>query len=590
MILTLEVTGPEAGKLGAACRKAFNAAGGTIGRLPDNDLVLPDRYISGRHAVIHFSNGTYFLEDRSSNGICINSPEARLPKNEPYALKDGDRFFIELYEIRVSIAPGTGASAPSGSPLAGLFGAPGGAPLPDDPFAAADAFGPVTGATSRSVPSLSPVAGPSSIEPLPTEETDPLKLLGLEPSRHAAAPVPRAEELARASPLVEPYRPPAVVPPTSTAPPASATRAADPIGAGVIPEDYDPLARDDSPSTPPPLRGATSQASGGRPALRTGPSQLAAEVDVAPRALSTTPSSARSDPPQTGPNLSSAPARGDPAPRTGANLSPASTPIDASRAAQAPSSALARGDASRPVPNLERPSARPLPGSTVATQPQKLPSSQGMPTAASVQSPAVSPAAVDFTSLLAAAGVDGAAVTPELAATFGRILRVVVTGIMDLLRAREHIKDEFRMRMTTFKAADNNPLKFSVNVEDALHNLLVKRNPAYLPPVEAFEDAFQDARNHQMAMLAGLRVAFDAMLAEFDPEHLQEQFGRQIKKSSLLPTPARLKYWELYRERYRSVVKDADTAFRELFGATFAKAYEEQMQRLKTTGRAQNRS
>jgi type VI secretion system FHA domain protein len=573
MILTLEVTGSEAGKLGAASRKVFNATGGTIGRLPENDLVLPDRYISGRHAVIHFSNGTYFLEDRSSNGVCINSPEARLPKNQPYALKDGDRFFIDLYEIRVTIAPGAGASAPSGSLLAGLFGAPGGAPIPDDPFAAADAFGPVTGATSRSVRSLSPAAGPSGIEPLPTEETDPLKLLGLEPPRHAAAPVPRAEELARGSPLVEPYRPPAVVPPTSTAAPASATRAADPIGAGVIPEDYDPLARDDSPPTPPPLRAATSQTSAERPAPRTAPSQLTAEVDIAPRVLSTTPSSARSDPPQTGPNLSSA-----------------STPSDASRAAQTGSPALARGDASRPVPNLERPSARPTPGSTVATQPQKPPPSQGMPTAASAQSPAVSPAAVDFTSLLAAAGVDGAAVTPELAATFGRILRVVVTGIMDLLRAREHIKDEFRMRMTTFKAADNNPLKFSANVEDALHNLLVKRNPAYLPPVEAFEDAFQDARNHQMAMLAGLRVAFDAMLAEFDPEHLQEQFGRQIKKSSLLPTPARLKYWELYRERYQSVVKDADTAFRELFGATFAKAYEEQMQRLKTSGRVQNRS
>ena len=47
---------------------------------------------------------------------------------------------------------------------------------------------------------------------------------------------------------------------------------------------------------------------------------------------------------------------------------------------------------------------------------------------------------------------------------------------MDVLQARQRIKDEFRMRVTTFKAAQNNPLKFSANVEDALHNLLVKRN------------------------------------------------------------------------------------------------------------------
>ena len=33
-----------------------------------------------------------------------------------------------------------------------------------------------------------------------------------------------------------------------------------------------------------------------------------------------------------------------------------------------------------------------------------------------------------------------------------------------------------------------------VNVEDALHNLLVKRNPAYLGPVDAFADALIQAR------------------------------------------------------------------------------------------------
>jgi len=193
---------------------------------------------------------------------------------------------------------------------------------------------------------------------------------------------------------------------------------------------------------------------------------------------------------------------------------------------------------------------------------------------------------VDFAALLAAAGLEGEAFTPELAVMFGSIIRVVVTGMMDLLRARERIKDEFRMHMTTFQAAANNPLKFSANVEDALHNLLVKRNPAYLAPVEAFQDAFQDTHNHQLAMLAGLRAAFDSMLSEFDPELLQEQFDRQSKKGSLLGAPARWRYWELYQERYQNAVQDADMAFRNLFGQPFAKAYEEQMQRLKLAGRA----
>jgi type VI secretion system FHA domain protein len=157
----------------------------------------------------------------------------------------------------------------------------------------------------------------------------------------------------------------------------------------------------------------------------------------------------------------------------------------------------------------------------------------------------------------------------------------VVSGVMDVLQARQQIKDEFRMRMTHFRAADNNPLKFSVNVDDALHNLLVKRNPAYLQPVDAFVDAFDDLRSHQIAMLAGMRVAFESMLAEFDPDRLQEEFDRQLNKGSLLSVPAKLRYWDLFRDKCRDMVKDPETSFRELFGEEFAKAYEDQLKRLK---------
>ena len=197
--------------------------------------------------------------------------------------------------------------------------------------------------------------------------------------------------------------------------------------------------------------------------------------------------------------------------------------------------------------------------------------------------------AMDLSAVLAGAGLDPSAVTPELARSFGQILRVVVSGVMDVLQARQRIKDEFGLRMTTFRPADNNPLKFSANVDDALHNLLVKRNAAYLGPVEAFEDAFGDVRTHQMAMLAGMRTAFESMLAEFDPERLQEEFDRQSKKGSLLSVPAKLRYWDLYREKFGDMVRDAEASFAELFGDEFARAYEQQLERLKAQGRSGTR-
>jgi len=184
---------------------------------------------------------------------------------------------------------------------------------------------------------------------------------------------------------------------------------------------------------------------------------------------------------------------------------------------------------------------------------------------------------VDFSAVLEGAGLDPASITPEIAREFGRILRVVVEGVMDVMRSRQQIKDEFRMQGTRVRRIDNNPLKFSANVEDALHNLLLKRNPAYMSPVDAFEDAFADLRNHQIAMLAGMRTAFESMLAEFDPDQLQQEFDRQAKGL----VPAKMRYWDSYRERQQQIKKDPEAAFRRLFGDEFARSYEEQLKALK---------
>ncbi|WP_116811704.1 type VI secretion system-associated FHA domain protein [Steroidobacter cummioxidans] len=103
MILTLEVTGPQAQATGAAGRKVFKAIGGTIGRLPDNDWVFPDPYVSGRHALIRYVNGKFFIEDTSTNGVFINSPDNRLTRGQPQQLRNGDLLYIDAYQINVSI-------------------------------------------------------------------------------------------------------------------------------------------------------------------------------------------------------------------------------------------------------------------------------------------------------------------------------------------------------------------------------------------------------------------------------------------------------------------------------------------------------
>jgi predicted component of type VI protein secretion system len=375
MILTLEVTGAQAQDMGACHRKVFKAIGGTIGRLPDNDWVFTDPYVSGRHALIRYLSGKFFVEDTSTNGVFINSIDNRLARGQPQELRHGDLLYIDAYKINVAIY--------------------------------SDAT--VALVASRPQPALNRTM--LHIEDEDEEEDD--------------------------------------------------DRDTEWFGGGDI--------SDSKPDAAATLLQQRPQAQVAKP--------------VAPKSVA--------------------------------------------------------------------------PKSSNEAQLQAL---------------------------FDAAGIEGLDPSTEAAEKLGGMLRVALGGIMESLRMRERMKDDLRMKGTSFKVADNNPLKFSANVADAFHNLLVKRNPAYLPPVDAFEAAFHDVRDHQVALPAAMRLAFESMLSQFDPLRLQEEFDRQMK-GSILGVPVKLRYWDLYRDKYGDLIKDAEAGFRTLFGDAFARAYEEHLERLKQSGR-----
>jgi type VI secretion system FHA domain protein len=248
-----------------------------------------------------------------------------------------------------------------------------------------------------------------------------------------------------------------------------------------------------------------------------------------------------------------------------------------------PEASIVRPRPSRPAVSAPPPEPDVAPAAPVERdRPERIPPSppQAVPAALAPIAPPPVPASGvgDLGAVLAGAGLDPSLATDELGRQLGAILRVVVSGVMDVMESRAAIKDDLDLRRTRFKPAENNPLKFSANVDDALHNLLVKRNPAYLPPVAAFERAFDDLRHHQVAVLAGIQAGFDAVLAAFDADRLQEQFDREAGGGLI---PAKLRYWDLYRERMQGLLKDPETTYRELFAKAFAKGYAERLERLK---------
>lgn len=239
------------------------------------------------------------------------------------------------------------------------------------------------------------------------------------------------------------------------------------------------------------------------------------------------------------------------------------------------------------------PAVSPSPGPVVPPRPAPAPAAAAAPRAASAASSAVAsaapapPAGVRASELLAALGLEPTEVDAAIAAQLGAIVRTVVQGTIEALRARSEAKSNLKMPTTSIRAAENNPLKFSLNAEDALHNLFIKRHPGYLGPLEAFHEAFQDLAFHQRAVLTAIREAYRSMFEKFSPEHLEEAFKQ--RRTSMIPIGARSRLWEMYCAEFEEMEKDGEASFQNLFGEEFARAYHDALKRLAQASKARNK-
>jgi type VI secretion system FHA domain protein len=105
MAIKLRVISDQYRDLGDRRSRVFGVNGGSIGRAPDNDWVLPDqkRLVSGHHCDIVCRTGQYWINDHSTNGVFVNDSDETVAETGPVALKDGDRLRMGDYEILVSV-------------------------------------------------------------------------------------------------------------------------------------------------------------------------------------------------------------------------------------------------------------------------------------------------------------------------------------------------------------------------------------------------------------------------------------------------------------------------------------------------------
>jgi len=154
----------------------------------------------------------------------------------------------------------------------------------------------------------------------------------------------------------------------------------------------------------------------------------------------------------------------------------------------------------------------------------------------------------------------------------GETYRQAVSGICEVLKARAEFKDAFRVEQTRIAAAENNPLKVSDSVEQALLKMLTPGNAGFKRPPDAMREALNDIKIHQLALIAAIQVALTGVLEQIDPKALEARLGPSIMH--IVPGSKKVQLWEAYEALHAEIAEEITEDFRGTLGRAFAEAYE----------------
>ena len=605
-----------------------------IGRSQACEWCLPDpeRVISGQHARIEGQGNGFIITDTSTNGLFINRSVEALGKDNQYELRDGD--FISFGDYEIEVAIGEAAAAQMDAPLAdmavdtpaqaaipaepvsqpvpeewdfgvrtdqlassqavqqgGLFDTPVGAPSSsslfigdlEDNFIAPDrkqdpAYDDedvplaipenwsdnLLGDTSPDVPparTVEPVTAPVA-EPVADTVDAPVLTDAVVEAPAVEAPVTKAaiaEERVVKAPAVEasviakptapataptpdvvvhesapePEPAPVAVPTPAPAPqprapqPTVAVSAPEPA---YVEEDEFDLAMPDPEFAPAPVQQAVA------PAPQRAPQPVAR------------PASPAVQPAVSQPRTLSQPAA----------MAPASsrTPVSRTPVSSAPQSSAAMprqpAHASAPQPAAPRSAPHPLLDGDASAQ--------------------------ALASFIEGLGIDSTMVPDQHAEQWwfemGASMQLLMTGLMDSLHQRSAFKQNNRLNQTLFKRQENNPLKFSASVEDAIHNLYNRKSASFLTPERAINEAFDDIKQHEQALLAGVEGSVQSMMKQLSPDSISRGAGEPSFFGRMASGSQKAQNWAAYVEMYQRLNSDLDSAKHSFYAEDFVKAYE----------------
>ena len=156
----------------------------------------------------------------------------------------------------------------------------------------------------------------------------------------------------------------------------------------------------------------------------------------------------------------------------------------------------------------------------------------------------------------------------------GQRFRLLVEGLMLMLRTRAKEKQNARVAQTVISNTDVNPLKFLASTNEAIASLVAPKGPGYLDPDTAINGAFRDLADHQVRSWVAIQSALRRMIDRFDPAEVEKDLEQLGMLGSLLSGGRNAKLWKAYTDRYKDIARAAEDRFLGEVGADFRDAYE----------------
>jgi type VI secretion system protein len=237
-------------------------------------------------------------------------------------------------------------------------------------------------------------------------------------------------------------------------------------------------------------------------------------------------------------------------------------------------------EAGRPRPADAYGQALPLPGEPARLRVSPLPPAAATPAGPAAQASRPQGGEADlWPGVLAfcqGAGIDPHSLPPEKRMSVlreaGLALRETVLGLMELSKSRAEFTREAGISGSRRTQDATSPLMQVTVLEDALRQMLTGTVPGGNRAVDEIRAQFAKTRHHQQSMLVAMREALTALLAQLDPDELEQQFGGATRGPGNPEAMAR--YWSLYRELFRAMAASDDASLPPAFQEEFARAYQ----------------